>query len=112
MGGEGGLVRLAVATEERTAKFLESVGSEPSGELRVHMAQVNGEPGVVITAGGEPISALILDVSEGVAQTIHLVANPEKLAGVRAVEASQVGVGASLTAALLALCLPVFESNR
>ena len=79
---------LAVATEERTAKFLESVGSEPSGEVRVHLAQVNGEPGVVITAGGEPISALILDVSEGVAQTIHLVANPEKLAGVRAVEAS------------------------
>jgi RNA polymerase sigma-70 factor, ECF subfamily len=78
---------LAVATEERTAKFLESVGSEPSGEVRVHLAQVNGEPGVVITAGGEPISALILDVSEGVAQTIHLVANPEKLAGVRAVEA-------------------------
>jgi RNA polymerase sigma-70 factor, ECF subfamily len=78
---------LAVTTEERTAKFLESVGSEPSGEVRVHLAQVNGEPGVVITAGGEPISALILDVSEGVAQTIHLVANPEKLAGVRAVEA-------------------------
>jgi RNA polymerase sigma-70 factor (TIGR02957 family) len=78
---------LAVATEERTAKFLESVGSEPSGEVRVHLAQVNGEPGVVITAGGEPISALILYVSEGVAQTIHLVANPEKLAGVRAVEA-------------------------
>ena len=78
---------LAVATEERTAKFLESVGSELSGEVRVHLAQVNGEPGVVITAGGEPISALILDVSEGVAQTIHLVANPEKLAGVRAVEA-------------------------
>jgi RNA polymerase sigma factor (sigma-70 family) len=29
---------LAVATEERTARFLESVGSEPSGELRVHLA--------------------------------------------------------------------------
>ena len=79
--------RFVTHTEERTAKFLESVGSELSGEMRVHLAQVNGEPGVVITAGGEPISALVLDVSEGVAQTIHLVANPEKLAGVRAVEA-------------------------
>src|SRR5215204_6953349 len=33
---------LAVATEERTARFLESIGSEPSGEVRVHLAQVNG----------------------------------------------------------------------
>ena len=78
---------VAVANEEQTARFLESVGSEPSGEVRVHLAPVNGGPGVVITSEGEPISALILDISDGVVQTIHLVANPEKLAGVRAVEA-------------------------
>lgn len=78
---------VAVANEEQMVRFLRSVGSEPSGGVRVHPAQVNGGPGVVITAGGEPISALVLDVSEGVVQTIHLVANPEKLAGVRAVEA-------------------------
>ena len=78
---------VAVANEEPTARFLESVGSEPSGEVRVHLAPVNGGPGVVITSGGEPISALILDISEGVVQTIHLVANPEKLVGVRAVGA-------------------------
>ena len=78
---------VAVTNEEQTARFLESVGSDPSGELRVYLAPVNGGPGVVITAGGEPISALILDISDGVVQTIHLVANPEKLAGVRAVEA-------------------------
>ncbi len=77
---------LAVATERKTARFLESVGSQPSGEVRVHLAPVNGEPGVVITAGNEPISALVLDVSDGLVQTIRLVANPEKLAGVRAVE--------------------------
>ena len=75
---------VAVVGEEQMARFLASVGSEPSGEVRVHLAQVNGGPGVVITAGGEPISALVLDVSSGVVQTIHLVANPEKLAGVRA----------------------------
>ena len=78
---------VAVATEERVARFLASVGSEPSGEVRIHPARVNGGPGVVITSGDEPISALVLDVSDGVVQTIHLVANPEKLTGVRAVEA-------------------------
>ncbi len=77
---------LLVATgEERTARFLESVGGGPAPDLRIHLAPVNGGTGVVITAGGEPISALVLDVSGGLVQTIRLVANPEKLAGVRAV---------------------------
>jgi RNA polymerase sigma-70 factor (ECF subfamily) len=77
----------AVVTEEQTARFLESVGSDPSGGTHVHLAEVNGAPGVVITARGEPVSALVLDVSGGMVVTIRLVANPEKLAGVRAVGA-------------------------
>jgi RNA polymerase sigma-70 factor (TIGR02957 family) len=76
----------AVATERNTARFLESVGTQPSGEVRIHLAPVNGEPGIVITAGNEPISALVLDVSDGLVHTIRLVANPEKLTGVRAVD--------------------------
>jgi hypothetical protein len=72
--------------EEQTARFLRSVGSDPSGEVRVHVAQVNGETGVVITAAGEPISALVLDIYDGLVRTIRLVANPEKLAGLRGIE--------------------------
>src|ERR687889_1656935 len=41
---------LSVTTERNTARFLESVGSQPSGEVRVHLTPVNGAPGVVITA--------------------------------------------------------------
>jgi RNA polymerase sigma-70 factor (TIGR02957 family) len=77
---------VAITVEEQTARFLESVGSDPSGEVRVHLAQVNGETGVVITADDQPISALIMDVSDGLVRTIRLVANPEKLAGVQGVE--------------------------
>src|SRR5829696_8936165 len=78
---------LAVATEERMARFLRSVGSEPIvADLRVSMASVNGGPGILIVSGNKPISALVLDVSEGVVRTIHLVANPDKLAGVREIE--------------------------
>jgi hypothetical protein len=39
-------------------------------------------------SGNKPISALVLDVYEGVVRSIHLVANPEKLAGVRGFETS------------------------
>ena len=78
---------VTVATEERMARFLESVGSEPAPDLRIHLAQVNSGPGIVATSGGRPITALVLDVADGLVQTVHLVTNPEKLAGVRAVEA-------------------------
>jgi RNA polymerase sigma-70 factor (TIGR02957 family) len=78
---------VTVATEERMARFLESVGSEPAPDLRIHLAQVNSGPGIVATSGGRPITALVLDVADGLVQTVHLVANPEKLAGVRAVQA-------------------------
>jgi RNA polymerase sigma-70 factor (TIGR02957 family) len=77
---------VAIVGEKQTARFLESVGLEPSGEIRVHLAQVNGETGVVITALDEPISALVMDVTDGLVRTIRLVANPEKLAGVRGFE--------------------------
>ena len=77
---------LAVATEERMARFLRSVGSEPIvADLRVRVAPVNGGPGILVVSGDKPISALVLDVSEGVVRTIHLVANPEKLDGVRGI---------------------------
>ena len=76
---------LAVATEERTARFLRSIGAETTLDVRVHLAQVNGEPGVVVTSATRPISALVLDVASDLVQTIHLVANPEKLAGVRGI---------------------------
>jgi RNA polymerase sigma-70 factor (TIGR02957 family) len=80
---------LAVATEERLARFLRSVGSEPIvADLRVTMAPVNGGPGIVVVSGDKPISTLVLDVSDGVVRTIHLVANPEKLAGIRGFETS------------------------
>ncbi len=79
---------LAIASEPRAARFLRSIGAEPSGDVRVNLAQVNGGPGIVVTAGGRPISAVVLDVADGVVHTVHLVANPDKLLGVRAVEPS------------------------
>src|SRR5919112_572627 len=56
---------VTVVDEEQTARFLKSVGFEPCSQVSVHLAQVNGETGVVITARDEPISALVMDVSEG-----------------------------------------------
>jgi RNA polymerase sigma-70 factor (ECF subfamily) len=78
---------LSVSAEEKVAKFLEVISAEALPELlRAHIAQVNGEPGIVLTYEGTPVTTIVLDVLGGVVQTIHLVANPEKLLGVRAIE--------------------------
>jgi RNA polymerase sigma-70 factor (TIGR02957 family) len=78
---------VAISTEERVAKFLEAISTEPlPGLLRTRIAQVNGGPGIVVTYEGTPVTTIVLDVAEGVVQTIHLVANPEKLVGVSAIE--------------------------
>lgn len=79
---------LAIATESQLARFVESIGAEPTRDLRVSLASVNGGPGIVAIAHGRPITAIVLEVAEGLVQTIHLVANPDKLAGMRAVEST------------------------
>jgi RNA polymerase sigma-70 factor (ECF subfamily) len=48
--------------------------------LVVHLAQVNGEPGIVSYLDGKPFSVLTLVAGEGKILTIYSVTNPEKLA--------------------------------
>ncbi len=76
----------AISTPQKMAQFLLSVSTEPLPEVDVRLAEVNGGPGIVVTAGGKPVSTIVLDVSGGLVQTIHLVANPEKMSGVREIE--------------------------
>ena len=51
----------------------------PKGLVR-RLAQVNGEPGVVVYLGGKPYSVFALDVIEDRVRAIYIVTNPEKLA--------------------------------
>jgi RNA polymerase sigma-70 factor (ECF subfamily) len=50
-------------------------------------AEVNGQPGVITYVDGRPISVLVLDLVDGRIQTVYIVTNPEKLAGLREGEA-------------------------
>jgi len=67
---------------------LRSIGNEPPRNVHVSLAQVNGGPGIVVTSDGRLITAIVLDVAGDVVHTVHLVANPDKLLGVRAIESS------------------------
>lgn len=54
--------------------------------MNVRLAEVNGGLGIVATAGETPVTVIVLDVADGVVQTIHMVANPEKMSGVQEIE--------------------------
>ena len=76
----------AISAPEKVAQFLQSVSAEPLPDMNVRLAEVNGGPGIVATAGERPVATIVLDVADGVVQTIHLVASPEKMSGVREIE--------------------------
>jgi RNA polymerase sigma-70 factor (ECF subfamily) len=71
---------------DKVARFLVAISSEPLPEGHLRVAQMNGGPGIVATLEGRPVATVVLEVADGVIQTIHLVANPDKLIGIRAIE--------------------------
>jgi RNA polymerase sigma-70 factor (TIGR02957 family) len=76
----------AISAPEKMAQFLSSVSAGPLPGMDVRLAQVNGGPGILATAGETPVATIVLDVADGLVQTIHMVANPEKMSGVREIE--------------------------
>src|SRR5215218_6357781 len=85
-GGRARAPRQPIRGVEKVARFLVAISSEPLPEGHLRVAQVNGGPGIVATLEGRPVATVVLDVADGVIQSIHLVANPDKLGGVRTIE--------------------------
>jgi RNA polymerase sigma factor (sigma-70 family) len=77
---------VAIQRPEHVARFFGTTVTVVAPHLRTHIVQVNGGPGIVVTYECTPVTTIILDVSDSEVQTIHLVANPEKLLGLRAIE--------------------------
>ncbi len=71
---------------DKVARFLVALSSEPLPEGHLRVAQVNRGPGIVATLEGRTVATVVLDVADGVIHSIHLVANPDKLGGVRTIE--------------------------
>jgi len=74
---------LAVGTEQRTARFLQAVTGGTDADVRFHVVELNGGPGIVITADGTPVSALAVGVEGDWVGSLYVVANPEKLRRLR-----------------------------
>lgn len=68
---------------DKVARFLAAIAAEPPPQPRVEVVDLNGGPGVLVTSAGVPVAAFLVDVDAGRIRTVHAVANPDKLAGVR-----------------------------
>jgi RNA polymerase sigma-70 factor (ECF subfamily) len=79
----------AIGRPENAAKFLASIGMGQDDAERledlvrqfgVRVADVNGAPGILAVVGDRVVTALTVEVVGDRITTIHMVANPEKLA--------------------------------
>jgi RNA polymerase sigma-70 factor (ECF subfamily) len=82
---DGGGKAVALAKEVRGADkvagtIIERMSTTLPKNLVARLTRINGKPGLVSYLNGKPFSALTVDFSEGLAQAIYVVTNPEKLA--------------------------------
>ncbi|SEK28480.1 RNA polymerase sigma-70 factor, ECF subfamily [Blastococcus sp. DSM 46786] len=84
----GGKVTAAlrpITGADKVARFALGVAAQglELADVRIEVAEVNGGPGIVAWAGGDPLLAMSLVVADGRIEQVLLVRNPDKLAGLR-----------------------------
>jgi RNA polymerase sigma-70 factor, ECF subfamily len=91
-GGRVRAPRRPIVGADKVARFFLAVWTLPypgwpdvaeGPALDVHLARVNDGPGLLATAAGQPVGALVLEIADGLIQRIDLIANPDKLSGLR-----------------------------
>jgi RNA polymerase sigma-70 factor (ECF subfamily) len=51
----------------------------PTG-VAVRPAEINGQPGIIASVSGKPVSALVFEIRDGLIRTMYAIGNPDKLA--------------------------------
>jgi RNA polymerase sigma-70 factor (ECF subfamily) len=81
-GGLAPAPRKAIDGWELVARALVTFAGRMPQAPSMHVVQLNGGPGIVVCSAGTPVVAISLHLVDGRVRTIHLVSNPEKLAGI------------------------------
>ncbi len=80
----GGKIKQAVLRpitgRDAVARFSLGTRRFLPADSRVEIAEINGEPAMVVRAGSEALFVLSIEVEAGHIQAIRIIANPEKLA--------------------------------
>ncbi len=79
-GGKVLAARRPLRGARNVARFLLGVWSKAPPDVAADPAELNGGPALVLRQAGTPFAALLLEGAERV-RAVHLVVNPDKLAG-------------------------------
>jgi RNA polymerase sigma-70 factor (ECF subfamily) len=96
-GGKTKAALRPIEGADKVARFLTAIaatGLATNPDVRVELADVNGQPGVVGWSGDQVVLVVSLAVAEGRVEQVFLVANPEKLTGLPAPSAGP-GLGSA-----------------
>ncbi|MFE2180121.1 RNA polymerase sigma-70 factor [Streptomyces sp. NPDC059455] len=78
----GGKVKAALRPQrgaDKVARFLAAVIAQPMEDPQVHVVDVNGRPGLLLTVAGRPDTVACAEVEDGRITEIRIIRNPEKL---------------------------------
>lgn len=83
-GGKARAARRPVTGAARVARFLLGISGRPyqgfaAAEMSFTPAQINGGPGLLVTAGGGAIVAFAWEIADDRVTAIRVIANPDKL---------------------------------
>jgi RNA polymerase sigma-70 factor (ECF subfamily) len=81
-GGLAPAPRKAIDGWELVARAMVTFAGRMPEAASTHVVELNGGPGIVVCSAGTPVVAISLHLVDGRVRAIHLVSNPEKLAGV------------------------------
>jgi RNA polymerase sigma-70 factor (TIGR02957 family) len=86
-GGRAKAALRPIVGAAKVARFLSAVTPEglATPGLRLAVAEVNGDPGVVVWSDAGPLLAVSVVVADGVVAEALVMMNPDKLAGIAAV---------------------------
>ena len=78
-GGKAKAAPRPVVGPMRAARFLINIAKTVSPSAAVRHASINGQPGLIVDEAGEPVTAVVLDVIDGLVSGVRVVSNPDKL---------------------------------
>lgn len=79
-GGVAQAPRRPVHGRAKVARLLAGISGRVPAGVEISYEAINGRLGAVARLGGAALSAVSLTVVDGRVQTVHLIANPAKLA--------------------------------
>jgi RNA polymerase sigma-70 factor (TIGR02957 family) len=86
-GGKAKAALRPITGAGKVARFMAGIATRPYmgiavSAMSVHMAEINGAPGTLISAGGHPVAVITMAVAGGRITAIQLLANPDKLSAI------------------------------